>query len=253
MDQMDVVGLIAAMTQESTALLRLVKPWERIAIGRLPAYTFSLSGHPYVLVTSGMGVRRAGEAARLLVKQCSPRLLISFGIAGAVGPDLEIGDVILADAYCRLDHGIPGSLLPLTHWPETAREAAAQALSGGAKRILTGTAVTTGGSQVSQSQLGGMPHPVLEMETAGIAQVAAEHGLSLLSLRAISDGPNAPIPLDLSEVMDDDANLRISKLLGVVLHNPKVVFQSGRMMRNNKIAADRAAVALVAALSKLTD
>ena len=54
-------------------------------------------------------------------------------------------------------------------------------------------------------------HPILEMETAGIAQVAAENGIPLLSIRAISDGPRAPIPFNLGEMMDEDANLRAGR------------------------------------------
>ena len=54
-----------------------------------------------MLVTSGMGMRRASEAARELIKTNAPCLLISFGIAGAVEADLEIGDVVVAEAVLR--------------------------------------------------------------------------------------------------------------------------------------------------------
>jgi hypothetical protein len=101
-----------------------------------------------------------------------------------------------------------------------------------------------------EDQLGEMRHPVLEMETAGIATVAAEKGIPLLSLRAISDGPCAPIPFDLGEMMDEDANLQAGRLLKAIVRNPRIVFQSRRLMRNSKIAADNAAAALSAALSQ---
>jgi len=251
---MESIGLIGAMTQESAALLRLVKDWKRIPIGGLPAYIFYLSGQTCLLVTSGMGVRRAAEAARTLLERNTPpnapRLLISFGIAGAVQADLDIGDVILPEAVCKLEQAVPGSLTPLAPWPAAAREAATQALAKRGAHLFIGTAVTTGGSHVMESQLGELKHPILEMETAGIAQVAAEVGIPFLSLRAISDGPRAPIPFDLGEVMDEDANLRTGRLLKMIVRNPWIVLQSRRMMRNNRIAADNAAIALVAALSQ---
>jgi len=90
------------------------------------------------------------------------------------------------------------------------------------------------------------------METAGIAKEAAERGLPLLSIRAISDGPSAPLPINLDEMMDQDANLQTGKLLKAVIRNPGILLQSRRMMRNTRIAADNAAVALVAALNGLT-
>jgi len=251
---METIGLIAAMTQESAALLRYVRRWQRIAVGPLHGDCFELSGKICLLVTSGMGVRRASEAARNLVEKSTPlntpRLLISFGIAGAVMSDLEIGDVVLAEAVCKLDQGVPGPLSPLASWPDASREAAAQALAKRGNRLFVGTAVTTGSSQVMEAQLGELKHPILEMETAGIAQVAAEVGIPLLSLRAISDGPRAPIPFDLGEIMDEDANLKATRLMKLIVRNPRIVLQSRRIMRNNRLAADNAAVALMAALSQ---
>ena len=88
------------------------------------------------------------------------------------------------------------------------------------------------------------------METAGIAQVAVEKGISLLSLRAISDGPRAPLPFNLGEMMDEDANLHAGKMLKFVVCHPGIVLQFRQLIRNTSIATDNAAIALVAALSQ---
>jgi nucleoside phosphorylase len=246
---MATIGLIAAMTDESNALLRHIKNWKRITVGSYRGHRFELAGRTCILVTSGMGIRRAAEATRALAAEYNLQLLISFGIAGAVEPELEIGDVVAAESFCQLDAGVPGLRLPLASLPNAAREAVVRALAERGARLFTGTAITTGGSQLSSQETGALPHPILEMETAGIAQAAAEKKIPLFSLRAISDGPRAPIPFDLGEVMDADANLKIGKLLKAILHNPKLLLQASRMSRNSRIAADNAAVALIAALS----
>lgn len=247
---MQTIGLIAAMSKEGNALLRYVKPWKRSAIGPLRGYNFSISDQACVLVTSGMGIRRASEACRILVEVISPQILISFGIAGAVDADLDIGDVVLAKAFCRLEHGALSLIQPLADWPDAAREAAAQALASRAARLFAGTVVTTSGSQTFEYKLGEMKHPVLEMETAGIARVAAEKGIPLLSLRAISDSPRAPIPFDLGEVMDEEANLRVGNLLGLILRHPRIIGQSRQIRLNTRIAAENAAITLQAILSR---
>ncbi len=247
---MEPIGLIAAMTQESNALLGCIQGGRPIALGLFCGHSFELCGQTCVLITSGMGVQRAREAAQTLVEMVAPRRLISFGIAGAVESDLGIGDVVMAEAVCRLEQGVIGFPLPLEPWPEPAREAAARALTRRGARLWAGTAVTTAGSQVAEGQLGEMRHPILEMETVGIAQVAAEKGIPLSSLRAISDGPCAPIPFNLGEVMDKDANLQAGRLLKAIIRHPQIVFQSGRLVRNSRIAANNVAVALVAALSR---
>lgn len=247
---METIGLIAAMPLESSAFLRCIKDWKQIAMNARRGTIFMLPGKTCVLVTSGMGVRRASEAATSLVEEYSPSMLISFGIAGAVEANLEIGDVVLAEAVYQLDHGDIGPRSMLKPWPEVLWEVAVRTLAGRGRHLFRGTAVTTSGSQVSADKLEGMQHPILEMETAGIAQVAADKGIPLLSLRAISDGPCAPIPFDLGEVMDEDANLRAGRLIKVFLRHPRIIFQSMQMRRNANLAADYAAIALIAALSQ---
>ena len=248
---METIGLIAAMTQESDAVLRCVKGWKRIAMGPFSGKSFILSGQICLLITSGMGIRRASEAARNLVEMNIPRMLISFGIAGAVEAVLQIGDVITVDAVCRLEQQVRGPLLPLAPWSVAAQEAAVRVLSKRGARLWSGTAVTTKGSQVDEEPLKKLKHPILEMETAGIAQVAASNKIPILSLRAISDGPRDPIPFDLGEMMDEDANLQAGRLLRTIIRHPRIILQSRRLMRNTRIASDNAAIALIAALSQM--
>ncbi len=247
------IALIAAMRQESQALLRLVRSARSASLGNLPAWTFSISDRPSVLVTSGMGARRAAQATQLLIERYDPRLIISFGIAGAVDDELDIGDVVLAEAYRQLDDKSEDAVKPLAAWPGTARLVINQALDELGKNLYIGTAITTRGAQVMPAQVVGMDHPILEMETAGIAQVAAQRAIPLYSLRAISDGPRAPIPLDLGEVMDEEANLRVGKMLTILVRQPGILRQALRMMKNTQTAADCAAQALLAALNNWSE
>ncbi len=247
---MDYVGLLSAIPQESHALLRCLHGSQQFRHRSLNGKSMEISGQTCLLVTSGMGARRAGEAARKLVEIFAPRVLISFGIAGAVEGDLKIGDVVISQAVCRLDQGKPGPLLPLAVWSEAAQQAAAQALSTRGARLFTGIAMTTTGPQALEYKPGELPHPILEMETYGIAQVAAEAGIPLVSMRAISDGPGSPMPFDLGEMMDKDANLRLGRLLIAIARYPGIVSQLGGMARNTRIAADHAAAALLAAIGQ---
>jgi hypothetical protein len=95
-----------------------------------------------------------------------------------------------------------------------------------------------------------MENPILEMETAGIAGATSERGISLLSLRGISDGPRAPIPFNLEAMMDEQEALRSGEIIKKLLGHPQLVPSLVRMGRNTRKAADAAALALVAALSQ---
>lgn len=54
------------------------------------------------------------------------------------------------------------------------------------------------------------------MEIAGIAKVAVEFGTLLLSLCAISDGRDAPIPFGLGKVRDENAAVALIAFLDEV-------------------------------------
>lgn len=246
---METVGLVAAMSMESKALLRHIRGASRFPAAPFRGVRFHFPDRECLLVTSGMGVSRATQAARCLLGTAKLQLLISFGIAGAVEPDLQIGDVVVAgNSYLLMEKGLPGNLHPLASLSEAAWSAAAQALQGEGADLSRGTVLTTRGAQVVLKKAGEMPHPVLDMETSGIAQAAIEAGIPLLSLRAISDGPRAPLPLDLAAAMDEDYQFRIGRMVKMVIQHPGIISKGLTMMQNSRKAAENAALGLLTIL-----
>jgi adenosylhomocysteine nucleosidase len=245
---MESIGIIAAMTQESGAVIRMIKRCDRSMLGPFQSRRFRVNDRDCLMVTSGMGIERAAQATGLLLEASHPQLLVSVGVAGAVNADLAIGDVVAAQNTCLLDQGKLGPFQPLALLSEEARQAVEQVLQQRQAHLFSGTAISTHGTQFIQAQGQELANPVLEMETVGIAQIAAQYGIPLLSLRAVSDGPRAPIPFDLAAMMDEKFNLRTGKLIRAILGNPKVLPQLVRMGQNTSLAAGNAAAALIAAL-----
>ena len=85
---MATIGMIAAMPQESEALLRRVGGWKRLTLGKFRGYRFQLSSWDCLLIQSGIGLKCARDATRTLLTATNPQFLICFGIAGAVNDDL---------------------------------------------------------------------------------------------------------------------------------------------------------------------
>jgi adenosylhomocysteine nucleosidase len=247
---METIGLIAAMPSETAALLRLVQGWERIKVASCHGIRFRLADWDCVLVTSGMGVRRAYKAARILIETFNPTCLISFGIAGAVSDELKIGDVVMIKLNCTLEKGVLSSLRALVPLSTQSWELAEHALGVRGARLVPGTAVTTHGTQLSPRQCGELLDPVLEMETAGILQAATESRIPLIALRSISDGPQAPIPFNMEMVMDENYNIHLNRMLSQIMKHPRLLLQIGQITRNSRIAADHAGIALVAVLTR---
>lgn len=238
------------MPEESGALLRRVPGWEARRLGAFRGFRLRIGGQNCLLIESGIGQQRASEATRTLLAEGS-RILVSFGVAGAVRADLRIGDVVAARHTCRLEQGTAGPLTPLFELPGEARRAAEQALQAHAARLLDGVTVTTRGEQTILKQPTEMENPVLEMETAWIAAAAMQAGVPLLALRGISDNPQGPLPLDLGAVLDAEYHLRISRLLGTLLRRPQILLQLPRFRRNTTLAADNAALVVMAVIGAM--
>jgi adenosylhomocysteine nucleosidase len=243
------IGLIAAMNQECQPLLRGVNGWEKYRTGRFTCYRFRLDDQDCVLIQSGIGLERASEATHTLVATVHPQLLVSFGVAGAVHDDLKIGDVVYIRSTILLDNGAAGPSMRLAELSGPAWQAVAAALQPGGAQIVMGTAFTTPGSQSVPGESPVIENPVLEMETFAIAQAAAEHAIPLLALRAISDNPSYPLPIDPDTVMDENYHLRPGKLILSLIRHPEIILKANRMRRNTAMAAENAAIAVIAALS----
>jgi adenosylhomocysteine nucleosidase len=237
------------MTEECRPILRRVQGWKMCRLGRFPGYRFRLDGRDCLLVQSGIGLKRAGDAARALLAAASPKLLVSFGVAGAVKDGLNIGDVVFVRSVSLLEKGILGLTMHLTTFPDSAQEAIAEALERGGARLVWGTALTTRGSQFVHLESPETENPVIEMETAAIAQAAVDYEVPLLGLRGVSDNPREPLPIDPDAVMNENYQLRVGKLIQVLARHPGIAFQFSRLHRNTAIAAENAAIAVITALN----
>jgi adenosylhomocysteine nucleosidase len=249
----NLIGLIAATPQESRALLQQLLIWEVNRLGAFPGFCFRLGEQDCLLVESGVGLERAGEATRALLAQ-GPEMLIAFGVAGAAQAGLEIGDVVVARHTCQLEQGAVGPMTPLADLTDEARrtvETVLQAHAARGARLVDGVAVTTRGEQVILTRPDELQNPVLEMETYAIATAAAQAGIPLLVLRGISDNPDEPIPINPAAVLDEEYHFKIGKLLATLLRRPYILPELRRFQRNTILAAEHTALAVLAVLGEI--
>jgi len=89
------------------------------------------------------------------------------------------------------------------------------------------------------------------METAAVAQVAAEGNVPLLALRAVSDGAGEELGFTIEEFTDREMNVRVGKVLLTVARKPWIVPQLLRLARNASIAGENLATAILVLLENL--
>lgn len=94
------IALLFAVRQELAPLVRRLRPSRASTpdLRHYPVFFGELSGVETLVVAGGVGRRRAAEAAEELLGVWKPDLLVMTGVAGALDPSLEVGQVVVADA-----------------------------------------------------------------------------------------------------------------------------------------------------------
>ncbi|MBT1452498.1 5'-methylthioadenosine/adenosylhomocysteine nucleosidase [Glaciecola sp. XM2] len=97
------IAIIGAMEEEITLLKSHISNCQNSSISHLEVFHGSIFEHEIYLVQSGIGKVASALATSLLIHQFSPDLVINTGSAGGFDPDLNIGDIVIADALMYHD------------------------------------------------------------------------------------------------------------------------------------------------------
>lgn len=190
------------------------------------------------LAAAGMGPRGAARTAEALIPEWNPSLVVIAGVAGALSPGLQVGDLILADPVL----GEAGMVLPVPVRPPLPEE------KGGRQRARYGpllsldrVLVTAAEKRSAYAHATYHPHPpplAVEMETAGIAKVAQAKGLPWAAVRAISDTASEELPLDFNKLRSASGDLPVSKVALAALGNPSAITGLMRLNTNTRLASE---------------
>lgn len=250
------VGLIAALPEEIKPLLRRAGKVHKQRSGAFPLFSFSLEGREVLLIESGMGMERGIAAAEALIAAAGPAVLVSFGLGGAVLPGPAAGDLVLGGRSLLYRDGSFAAAEGVVAKPAEAvvRNLSKRCREAGV-RLWEGEVITSEGI-VAKKELAallpeGVSHPVLDMETWGVAQTAARAGVPLLALRAVSDGAEEELGFSIGEFTDREMNIRPSKVLRTVAGRPWIIPQLMRLAVNSKKAGRSLAIGVQALVELL--
>lgn len=198
-------GVINAMAEEKLALLEAMTGMVKVEKGLKEFHTGKIGDVDVVVVESGIGKVEAAITTTLLINEFDVDAVINSGSAGALGADLRIGDVVIANnlAYGDADARAFGYAFgqvpqqPATFVPDEDLSAAMatefeKTATGKLYRglILTSDSFIAGPEQ-KDNLLGHFPEALsAEMEGAAIAQVATTYNKPFAVVRAISDNAN---------------------------------------------------------------
>lgn len=246
------ITIITAMPEEFRAVAALLGAGTVTRMGKLKAKRFAFGTNNIQLVESGMGFDNAARAAETAIKEAAPDLLISAGFCGGIAAELQVGDVVVANQMVIVSRD-SFEVVP-ADTPAAALSFAARQFACGV-RIFSGTfcstAVITSKTILSGMLSGKYPCPVVEMESAAIALVAAESGIPLIGLRSVSDPAGEELGFSLDEFCDAGMRIRPGRVLLTVLRKPHIIPQLIRLAGNSRVAARSLTAAMNELLARL--
>lgn len=194
-------GIICAMPEEIKELKQELTDENVNVIGGKKYYAGEISGQSVVLCESGIGKVEAGITTEHLITDCGADVVINSGSAGGIGQGLHVGDVVIstATAYHDVDatafdyqYGqLPGKEARFTaskKWGDALAEAGQKAgLTIKRGLIVSGDQFIASQSAINQI-LAHFPDALSsEMEGAAVGQVATDHHVPYVVVRAMSD------------------------------------------------------------------
>ncbi len=226
---MSKIAIMGAMPEEIEPLLARVENVKKVEYASNVYYEATYKGKELVIAYSKIGKVFASLTATILLERFKCNKLLFSGVAGAISPDLKIGDLIIADGLCQHDLDIVAFGHPYGYVPEgevciptdvTLRTIAKEVAKRNSLTLREGI-VATGDQFVANSERKEwisktFNADALEMEGASVAVICNALNVPFFILRAISDTANDDAGVDFDEFMVGSAIISANFILDMV-------------------------------------
>jgi adenosylhomocysteine nucleosidase len=227
---------IAVLAPMKTEFRPLVRP---LGLARADGdadgpYRFgAIAGAQVVATMTGIGTQSAIDVTERLLADHSVDHVIIVGVAGGLGPELEVADMVVPELVVDRPNGRTYRATPI----------------GGVEP--TGTIVTSDEFNYPQAILDGfLADGVLavDMETGSIAGVCNRHGVPWTAFRSLSDhATKAPVDTAVLGLARPDGSANVPALLRYLAPKPWRIRHLSRLAQGSNRATRNAADAAVAA------
>ncbi|UNK20215.1 5'-methylthioadenosine/adenosylhomocysteine nucleosidase [Paenibacillus sp. N3/727] len=209
-----IIGLIGAMDEEIELLLAQMDSSEKVSKAGVNYVAGTLQGRKVVVCKSGVGKVNAAVTTQILIDYFGVSQVLFTGVAGALDPRLNIGDIVISSSCMQHDMdvtplGYERGVIPyqsISDFPadehlislaETAcKELAAEGYLVG--KVLSGDQFIASRDTVQTlyEQLNGA---CAEMEGSAVAQVCHMNGVPYVVIRSMSDKADGSAHVNFAE------------------------------------------------------
>lgn len=223
------LAIMGAMEEEIEPLLAHFENINIVEFANNKYYEVSHNGLDIVIAYSKIGKVFASLTATTMIEKFGCDTLLFSGVAGAINPELNIGDLIIADKLCQHDlditaFGHPNGFVPggnvFVETSKDLREVAKEVAVENNLKVIEGT-IATGDQFVHSTERKNFIESTfkadaLEMEGASVAVVCDALDVPFFILRAISDSADMDAGFDFDEFLKSSAVNSANYLIKIV-------------------------------------
>lgn len=230
-------GVVTALPEELAPLLHRASAVRKIRAGRRCFYQATMGQAGVVMTRTGDGWSNAEQGVEALLERFPVTGLIGAGVAGALSPGLQVGDLLVARSVFKALEPAPS---PEPSWlaRATGTIAGAQAatLVSFDEILCSAERKATLWSRLRQNG-----SAALDMESAAWAHVAGRRGTPYLIVRAVLDRAEEDLPEFLTNCLFPWGGLNRAKVARHALRHPGVVGDLLALRRRVRFCAERLA------------
>ncbi|MBU3015738.1 5'-methylthioadenosine/adenosylhomocysteine nucleosidase [Poseidonibacter lekithochrous] len=223
------LAIMGAMEEEIEPLLSHFTNVNVVEFANNKYYEVNYKGLDIVIAYSKIGKVFASLTATTMCEKFGCDTLLFSGVAGAINPELKIGDLIIADKLCQHDlditaFGHPNGFVPggsvFVETSKDLRKVAIEVAKENNLKVIEGT-IATGDQFVHSTERkdfieSTFKADALEMEGASVAVVCDALNVPFFILRAISDSADMDAGFDFDEFLKSSAVNSANYLIKIV-------------------------------------
>jgi adenosylhomocysteine nucleosidase len=234
------LAILSALAEEQAGLVAQLAGAQLVTHAGREFWQGQLGGLPVVLALSRIGKVAAATTTAALIERFGAGAIVFTGVAGGVGPRVQVGDVVVGTAYVQHDMDasplFPRYQIPLTGQTAFTADAALvrslvfacmvglQGLQHAGRAPLVHQGLIASGDRfvngldetreiVEALRRHGHEPLAVEMEGAAVAQVCHDYGLPFAAVRTISDRADDTAHVDFPVFVRDVARVYAQRIV----------------------------------------
>lgn len=223
-------GIIAALKYEEDLFRAQLSNVTKVTLLNKPAYTGFLGDNEVIIMQCGMGKVSAGICAQAMIDNYHPDFIINTGCAGALNPELKIGDIVVSESVVEWDLDLRQIGLPLGYIDalgcvemKASKTLIEKIMASKPNEVSARVGIVASGDQfVSKSEqrkniLDNFPAALCaEMEGAAIGHVCLQNDIPFCIIRSMSDTADGSSGVDFEKFSAQASKISAAWLISML-------------------------------------